>query len=193
MALVNTPVGILSFPVLFKPKAFTEGMDPRFSISLLFDKAAVATPEYTALKKAVHQVIVDAVGATKAADAAFIRTLRLPFRPCSEKADKYDGYDRHEVFIAPWTKNKPGLVDGRLQDILDPDAVWAGQLARAAVSPFYYDKGANKGVNLTLSHVQITKRDMPRMDGRAPANKQFGAVEDDSTGSAGGGDDEIPF
>ena len=161
MTLVNTPIGILSFPVFFKPRPFTDGGEPRFSCSILFDKQAMATPMYTALKKAVQQAIIDGAGADKAKSTAFIQSLRLPFRPCAEKADKYEGYDKYEIFIAPWSKKKPGLVDGRLQDILDPDAVWAGQRARAAVSPFYYDMGANKGVGLMLSHVQITKQDMP--------------------------------
>jgi len=74
------------------------------------------------------------------------------------------------------------------QEILLPDEVWSGQLVRANVTPFAYDKNGVKGVSFALNHVQIIKSDRPRLDGRASASSAFddGAVTEADT-------DESPF
>jgi hypothetical protein len=51
-------------------------------------------------------------------------------------------------------------------------------MARFSVNPFSYDHTGNCGISLGLANVQIVKRNMPRLDGRAPANKEFGTVEE---------------
>lgn len=190
MATVRTPQGMLSFPHLFVPKPAVPGGEPRFSLSIVLDKAAQASPEYKALRQAVAAAIDEKFGAGKSRDANFVKTLRLPFRDATEK--QYAGYEAGKVFISAWTKNKPGLVDGDLQDITAPADVWAGQTARATVGVFAYAQSGNKGVGLVLYNVQITNADMPRMDGRKNAAQDFDAVGgvDDSNG---GVDDRAPF
>jgi hypothetical protein len=177
MASINTPIGMLSFPSIFQAKATTFNAEPRFSASLIFDPAAQRTPEYAALKKAAFETGIAKWGADKMKDPNFIRTLRLPFRDAGEK--EYAGYTEGHTFVQAWSKNRPGIVDARLQDITVPDDVWPGQLARFDVSPFAYDVTGNKGIAFGLSAIQITKRDMPRLDGRRAANKAFGAVEEE--------------
>jgi hypothetical protein len=116
--------------------------------------------------------------------------MRSPFRPCAEK--QYSGYDiPNGVFISPWTKSKPGLVDAVRNEILTPEDVWAGQLARATVSPFYYFNSGNKGVSFALNNLQIVRADGPRLDGRKKAVDDF----DDWSGPGAmvTADDEIPF
>src|SRR6187399_3348796 len=56
---LKTPIGILSFPQLFTPRALTNtpNSEPRFSLSLLLDQKAQATPEFKELKKACAQAI----------------------------------------------------------------------------------------------------------------------------------------
>jgi Protein of unknown function (DUF2815) len=111
--------------------------------------------------------------------------VAMPFRDAAEKADKYQGYEPGVMFINPWTKQKPGIVDARLQDVLTPEEVFAGQIVRAQVSPFAWQNSGKKGVSFGLHHVQIVKHDAPRIDGRVAANKAFTAVDDDF--------DETPF
>lgn len=193
MSELITPVGVLSFPHLFEARPPVRGAEPRFSCTFIFDAAAQATPEYAALKKAAHEVAIAEFGEAKLKDANFMRKFRSPFRDASEKS--YAGYDEGSVFISPWTKKRPDVVDARLQDITVPDDVWAGQMARGSVKPFAYSEGGNYGVSFGLNNVQITKRKMPRMDGRKAGNKTFGAIEDESVGTVGqsSNDDEIPF
>jgi hypothetical protein len=182
-----TPTGILSFPNLFVARAAVPGGEPRFSLNLIFNDEAIKTAEYQALRKAVAEAIDGEWGAGKASDAKFVGSLRLPFRKTSEK--EYAGYDQGTVFVHAWTKQKPGLVDARLQDILVPDDVWAGQLARATVRPFAYQQSGNKGVSFALENVQIVKKAMPRLDGRVEAKKAFGAVEGDDPAP----ENDVPF
>ena len=175
MSNVKTPGGMLSFPNLFKPRASVPGAEPRYSVNILFDAAAQKTPEFKALKQAIEDAIAAEWGA-KANDPAFRRKLRNPIRDASEK--DYAGYDEGMVYISAWSKTKPGVINGRLQDMVESD-VWAGQMARVSVRPFAYSQSGNTGVSLGLQNVQIIKADMPRLDGRRKAQDDFDAVEDE--------------
>ena len=143
--LLITPQGILSFPHLYVARPPVRGAEPRFSCTIIFNADAQATPEYKALKDAAHAVAVAEFGEAKLKDKNFMRKFRSPFRDASEKS--YEGYDEGSVFISPWTKKRPGVVDARLQDITVPDDVWAGQLVRADVNPFAYSQSGNYGVS----------------------------------------------
>lgn len=194
MASVLTPIGMLSFPNLFVPKPPAPGADPRFGINLVLDKAAQAKPAYQELRKLVAQTIDEEWGLGKSKDTAWLskQRIRLPFRPTSDR--DYTGYDvEGGVFIAPWSKNKPGLVDANREDILVPGDVWSGQLARCTVHCFAYDTSGNKGVAFNLNNVQICKADMPRLDGRKAAKDEFDDVGDSEMGDRPPLSDEPPF
>lgn len=173
MASVITPYAILSFPTLFSPKPRSEGAEAVYSASLLFGEDEQKSPEFKKLQEAVRSCAIEKWG-----DKVSMASLMSPFRDAGEKADKYQGYSQGTVYINPWTKQKPGVVNARLQDVLDPDEVYAGQIVRAAVTPFAWAASGRKGVSFGLNHIQIIKADAPRIDGRAPANKVFGAVEE---------------
>ena len=177
---IRTPVGILSFPALFEARSPAPGADARFQINLLFDKEAQQSTEYKDLQNEIVKCAKEAFGA----DIDF-SSIRLPLRNAGEK--KYNGYNEGSTFIAPWSKSKPGLVDARLQELYDPNDVWAGQKARATVKPFSYNTSGNRGVSLALNNVQIVKKDMPRIDGRVAANEDFDLVGEapaDESGAA---------
>jgi Protein of unknown function (DUF2815) len=163
---VVTPVGIASFINLKEPRAIVEGSDPRYSFSLIFDKAAQATPEFKRLSEAVDEAIHQ-----KWPNRLPIG-LRSPFRDGAEKAGKYDGYKAGDIYISPWSKDKPGAVDIQRQDILDWSEYFAGWTARANVRPFAYDTGGNKGCGLFLDSVQML-RPGKRLDGRKAASESF--------------------
>lgn len=171
MSTVTTPVGILCFPSIFEPREPAPGMDKRHSLILLFDDLALQTAAYQNLRAAVQEAAADKWGAAKAQDANFMRSLRLPFRNAAEK--DYAGFEKGTVFISPWSKNKPGIVDLKGHEIKVPGDVWAGQLARATVRAFGYEQSGNKGVSFGLEHVQIVKADAERIDGRRSADKAF--------------------
>ena len=181
MASLLTPRGMLMFPHLFVPRPVVVGGDPRYSSILLFDETSQKDPLYAALKKAVAEAIDAEFGQGKSLDKAWLQKVRFrtPFRDAGEK--EYAGFEPGMVFINPWTKEKPGIVDGRVQEISAPSDVWAGQLARMRVRPFAYSTSGNTGASFMLDHVQVVKADMPRMDGRKSAAQSFDTVDEEET------------
>lgn len=182
-----TPIGILCFAdqvFTAKHNENAPGKDPRYSAMLLFDSLGVQSSAYAELRKLVQEAAADKFGAAKAADANFMRSLRLPFRNAAEK--DYDGFDKGEIYIAPWSTKAPGVIDLYGNDMVPTD-VWSGQLARATVRAFAYDSNGNKGVSFGLEHVQIIKQDMPRIDGRRSATAAFkdAAASDDQMRALG--------
>lgn len=190
MAL-QTPVGILSFPVLFSPKPRAQGGEPVYASSLIFDLSAQRDPKYEAMRQAVRDCIDEANGPGKSQDRAFLQGVRSPFRPTSEK--QYKGYADCQggVYINAWTKSRPGIVDARRNEILTPEDVWAGQGARFSVQPFWYNQAGNRGVSFALNNVQICRTDGPRLDGRANARDEFDDFGDPSDAMAAV--DDAPF
>lgn len=180
---VVTPIGLLCFPALFEPKAAAQGGEPRYSCILGFDELALKTAAYQNLRKAALAAITDKWGAAKAGDSNFLRGLRMPFRQASEK--EYAGFDRFEIFISPWSKNQPGVIDLNGAEIVVPGDVWAGQLARATVRAFAYENSGNKGVAFGLEHVQIVKADGERIDGRRSASQAFAGVDNSELANYG--------
>lgn len=177
-----TPVGMLSFPAIFEAKKPADNAEPRFSIVLIFDEQAQKTPEYLELRKAAAACAKAEWGDKRP------NNLKSPFRDGEEKT--FTGYGPGKTFITAWSKTKPGVVDGSLHEIHAPSDVWAGQLVRATVSPFAYSKNGNNGVSFGLNNIQVVKKDMPRLDGRNAAYKDFDAVDD---GNDTASDDNIPF
>jgi hypothetical protein len=189
-ASIRTPIGILSFPNLFSPRPRVPGGEPVYQCSLLFNESAQKDPAYEALKRAVREEIDDKCGAGKSRDPQFMAGLRSPFRWTSEK--QYNGYDiLNGIFISPWSKMKPGLVDAVRNEITVPEDIWAGQLVRATVSPFYYNTSGNRGVSFALNNLQVCRTDGPRLDGRKKAVDEFDDYN--GPGAAVMADDEVPF
>lgn len=190
MASLITPTGILSFPVLFTPRPVVQGGEPRYSLNLIIDAQGQKTAEFQALRRAVAQTIDTKWGDGKSRDKAFVAKLRNPF--LSTKDQEYQGYeDPDAVFIRPWSKNKPGLVDAMRNEITVPGDVWAGQLVRCSVNTFAYEQSGNRGVSFGLNNVQVCRTDGTRLDGRQPAKKEFNDYEDANAAELE--DTDIPF
>ena len=168
---ITTPVGVLSFPCLFEPKAAVPGAEPRYSLNLVFDKTAQATKEFKALVAAVEDEAKTFFGGKPPAG------WRNPIRDAGEK--EYAGYNPGDKYISCWSKSKPGIIGPRLEDIELPEEVFAGQKARATIRPFGYNQIA-KGVGLGLLNVQIAKKDAVRLDGRMSAREEFSALEEET-------------
>jgi hypothetical protein len=173
---VTTPEFRVSFPAVFEPSGM-QGQEKKYSVTMLFDKKAQATPEYKALvaliRHAVEEKFPDASKRPKG--------LKNPLRNGSEK--EQDGY-ADTMFCTARSKTKPGLVDAQLQAIISAEEFYPGCYARATVNAFYYDQAGNKGVGLGLQNIQKL-RDGEPFSGRSKAEDDFGAVEgQESTGAA---------
>jgi hypothetical protein len=174
---ILTPPGVGSFLNLQKARAIVEGAEPRFSLTIIFDKAAQKRPEFAALQKGIDEAIRERW------PSKLPTGLISPLHDGAEKAGQYEGYKAGDIFISPWTKTKPGCVNNRREDIIDWSEFYAGWLVRANVRPFAYDTAGKRGCSFFLETVQFLKPG-PRLDGRKPANQSF--PQDDE------GDEEEP-
>jgi hypothetical protein len=166
MTAINTPYCTLSFANIFTPRP-RGGGEPVYSCSLIFDPQQQKSPAYKALKAACVEAAKKEFG-----DNVPLKDVVMPFRDAGEKS--YDGYHPGDIFISPWSKNKPGVVDANREDILLPEQVWSGQLVRANVSPFAWTHTGRKGVSFGLNHLQIIKSEgRQRLDGRPSASSAF--------------------
>lgn len=163
---ILSPVGLASFLNLKEPRAVVVGGEPRYSMNLIFDEEAQKSPEFKALQLAIQDAIKEKWPNKVPSN------LRSPLRDGAEKEGQYEGYRAGTVFINPWSKERPGVVDAQRNEILDLSAVYAGMQARAFVRPFAYESGMNKGVGLLLDAVQFVK-DGARIDGKTSAAKAF--------------------
>jgi len=175
MAKMTTPVGTLSFPTLFKPRAFKGEPEEKaeYSCVLIFDEKAQQTDAFRAMRAAAIEAGKAEFGNDFNIDK--LNDRGAPFKD-SSKSD-YAGYDDGCVHIRAKRKRdkgKPGVIDRNKNDILDAGAVYPGMKARAIVSCYAYDY-MGKGIAWGLEHVQVAG-DGPRLDGSKPADQSF---EDD--------------
>ena len=169
----TSPIGRISFPHLFTPRAPSVGADERYSLSLIFDEEAQASPEYKAMKKTVLEVAEEKWGA-KTKEMLQKGQIYLPFRDAGEK--EYAGYEAGKVFISPWSKQKPDVIDGRLQDVIESD-VYPGCKGRITYNPFAWEVSGKRGVSIGLNNVQISDFSSPRLDGHKAGKDDFDQLD----------------
>lgn len=179
---ILTPHFRASFANVFKPRAPFEGQEPVYSVQMLFPK----NTDLAVLKKAVREVIVKKWGADK---EKWPKNLRLPFKDGNEK--NLEDYKDMTVIEAR-SKQKPGLVNQRMEEIIEPSEFYSGCWARATLTCFAYDKAGNKGVSFGLQNLQKVKDDVA-FSGKRNAKDDFDEIEEFNEGSSDSGDDDLDF
>lgn len=169
---VLTPIGIASFLNLKEARPVVQDGEPRFSCTLIFDKVAQRTKAFQDLEEAIEDALKQKWPNRRP------NGLRSPLRDGAEKEGKFEGYKAGDIFISPWSKDRPGVVDIQRQDILDFSDIYAGWSARANVRPFAYETGGNRGVGLFLDNMQFL-RPGKRLDGRKAASESYPDDQDE--------------
>lgn len=172
-----TPWGRLSFCNLFTPRPTMDGKSERYSSNLIMQAPAKMTSErQKAAIKELHEACV-ACAKEFFGEKVNMKNIRMPIRSGEDR--EYEGYGEGTVFINPWSKQKPGIIDQNKEDVDIPADVFPGQVARLSVRPFGYDTSGNKGVALALNNVQVRLDiDAPRLDGRMSAEASFADADD---------------
>lgn len=180
---VMTPEFRVSFPAVFIPKKNDLNGKMEYSVVALFKKGE----NLDKLKAAAEAACKEKWGEDK---AKWPKKLKSPFRDQGEKDSA--GYEDGAVFVTLKSNQKPGLVDAKLQDIIDDTEFYAGCWARATVRAFAWEGKSpdgkttvSWGVSLGLQNLQKT-RDGEPLGYRAPAAaSEFEAVASEG-GDAGG-------
>lgn len=148
---VTTGVVRASFVHIYQAVAPQGGGEPKYSITLLIPKSDVNTLRVLAAEiEQVKQANAQQFGGQTAG-------LKVPL---------YDG-DGVMPSGAPWgaecrgcmvlrasSKEQPAIVDGEVQPLLNPNAVYSGCYVRASVNLYAYNQPMNKGIGCGLNAVQ---------------------------------------
>lgn len=183
-AHVVTGVVRLAFPALFEPKPKMHGGNPddvAYQATLLLPSDYDLTP----LKQAMQYVAREKWGD------------KMPkFNPDNLPIKAYDpektitGMEPGMHMIRTRSKFQPGVVDQRLQKILDPSLVYAGCYVRADINAYAWTFSGKNGISFGLNNIQFVKNG-DRIDGRSDASQVFEPVAFDEEDAlpVGGGDD----
>jgi hypothetical protein len=157
-----------SYVHVFKAVAAKEGQDEKFSVSIIIPKK----------DKAQIKKLQDAIDAAKAAgkDKTFggkIPTVnfKLPLRDGDEERPEDPAY-KDSMFISASTKTKPGIVDEKMQEIIDPTKFYSGCYGRASLNAFPFNKAGSKGIAFGLNNLQFLEDGEP-LSGRTTAEEDF--------------------
>jgi hypothetical protein len=181
MENVITPEFRVSYPQVFRAKRNDLNGKDEYSIVCLFPKNA----DLSVLNAQIAAAATEKWGADK---AKWPKGLRSPLRDQAEKEKDGklpDGMEAGAKFMTMRSTQRPGLVDGNRQAIIDETDFYAGCYARAQVRAFAYDQKGNRGVSFGLQNLQ-KMRDGDPLSGRQKAEDAFEAV-------AGAGKSSDPF
>jgi len=136
----------LSFTHLFKPYAFDEKDSPKYRTHALWPKTDEKIN--AKIKSAIKLAVAEKWGNKVPKD------LALPVRDGATQ--EYEEYaDMNFISTKTSIDNKPGVVDQRMNKIVDPSEAYSGCWAHLSVFAYAYDHAGNKGVTLLLNNVMI--------------------------------------
>jgi hypothetical protein len=173
----------LSYPSLFKARAFEDNQDPRYEATFLLDKR-----EHAALIKSIRE------GAVQMLKDHYKGNPPKGFKFCLRdgvEKDDVDGYGAGVMFITSSSKTRPPVVDRNLSPLTAEDGKpYAGCYVNATLRLWVQDNKYGKRVNAELKAVQFAKDGQPF--GVAPVNvaEEFEALEGEDDPLTSGGDDD---
>lgn len=143
----------------------------KYSLCLIVPKSDAKT--VSAIKEAIRAAYQEGESKLKGSNGKLppLESLRTPVHDGDlEKPD--DEAFKGAIYLNAKTRKKPGIVDGRLQEIADPEQVYSGCYGRASVSFYAYNFNGNRGIGCALNNLQKV-RDGERLSGRASASSDF--------------------
>lgn len=178
---VTTPKFRLSFPNVFKAKSFRGG-DPKYGITMLFDKKADLAKMKLAAKNAGIEKFGPVESWPKDKKTGKLK-LKMPFRDGDDEKSEMDGY-ANCIFVAATSKSPPQVVDkdGKTP-ITSEVGLYAGCYARATLIAFGFDVEGSKGIAFALQNIQKWDEGEP-FSGKPKAEDEFEAIEDGSNSAS---------
>ena len=170
----------ISFANIWEPKAINGG-DEKYSVSCLIPKSDKKT--LARIQKAVEAAKED--GKTRKWSGKIPPNLKLPLR--DGDIDRPDDENYEDCyFLNASSKDAPQVVDRKVNPVLDPMMVYSGCYCNVSVNFYAFNANGNRGVAAGLGNIQFV-RDGERLSGKASADADFDALEDDDEDALGGG------
>lgn len=165
-----------SYVHVFQPHAVEDGQDPKYSVTLLIPKSDKKT--VTNIKRAIDAA--KELGAGSKWGGKVPNGLKMPLRDGDlerEDQEEFTGC----YFINANSKQKPGVVDSQLQEIIDSTELFSGCYGKASINFYAFAVSGNKGIAAGLNNLQKL-RDGDYLGGRSSAVDDFNVEEDDYLG-----------
>ena len=175
----------ISFANLFEPKSIN-GSEAKYSVSCLIPKDDKKT--LLAIHKAIEAAKED--GKVRKWGGKLPPHLKLPLRDGDIDRPDDETYQNH-FFLNSTSKDAPQVVVRHVQPIMDPMMVYSGCFCNVSVNLYPFNANGNRGVAVGLGNIQFVK-DGDRLSGRASADSDFDALEDDEDVLGGDAGEELP-
>jgi hypothetical protein len=170
----------LSFPQLFKPKAFEDGGEVSYGAAFILDKT-----KHAGLIKEFRAMVKEIASEYFKGKIPPMVAQKHPLRDGSEKEDR-DGYGDGVMFIGSRNKKRPTVVDRDLSPLAEEDGKpYAGCYVNATLRLWVQDNKFGKRVNCQLRAVQFVKDGEPFGQAPVDANEEFDSLDGDDDSDDG--------
>lgn len=166
----------LSFPALFKPRAFEEGNEPSYQATFLMALKGDKEGNAEFLKQGIAHVIKTGLkGKHPGAEKICLRSGK-------EKGERgIDGYDENMVFCSSNSRKKVPVVDRDLTPLTEEDGKpYAGCYVNATVRLWAQDNKFGKRVNAQLRAIQFFADGEPFGESAVDPESEFANEAGDS-------------
>lgn len=168
---VSTPeICRFSYVNLVEAKLAPGATQPKFGLSLIIPKT----------NKKTIRAIEDAVAAAEEAgkDKFGKKWIckKTPLRD-GDKEREDDAY-ANSFFLNANSNNRPGMVNAKVQPILDPKEIKSGDWGNVSLNFYPFNVNGNSGIAVGLNHVQKVKDGEP-LGSVTSAQDEFDEVEFD--------------
>ena len=168
----------LSFPSLFKARAFEEGKEPTFQATFLMPRTGDPENNLDYLKQGIGIVVKNGLkGQHPGADRVCVRSGK-------EKGERgIDGYSAEMAYCSANSRKRPIVVDRNMTPLTEEEGKpYAGCYVNASIRLWAQDGSKNpkwgKRVNAQLRAVQFAAEGEPFGDSSVDPEDEFEAGED---------------
>lgn len=167
----------LSYVNLLEPRPPQGGGEAKYGATILLPKSDTATMQ--AIQAAIEEAAQ--YGVSKKWEGKRPANLNVPMydgdagRPSDGEA--YGDECKGHWVLSAKSKTQPGIVDQRVQPILDSTQIYSGMYALVEISFYAYNTGAKKGIGIGLNNVQKVADGEMLGGGRRAASEVFKPVE----------------
>lgn len=162
----------LSYVNVWEPKSINGGK-PKYSCSIIIPKSDKETID--AINAAIDCAIEE--GASKFGGKKPLKgALKLPLRDGDTERNDVDYAGCY--FVNANSQSAPGIVDKRLNYIVDRSEIYSGVYAIVSLSFYAFNTNGNRGVACGLGNIQKVRDGVP-LGGRISAASEFETLEDE--------------
>lgn len=166
---VSTPELVrFSYVNLENPKCAPGSTELKYGMSVIIPKSNKKT------LKLIEAAIEAAIEVGKEKHGKSFKAKKLPLRDGDEERE--DTAYANSFFLNANSKNRPGMVDKKVQPILDLKEIKSGDWGNVSLNFYPFNVNGNSGIAVGLNHVQKVKDGEP-LGSQTNAADEFDEIE----------------